>query len=135
MSKISTKNIAKAIYESSIDKDGASLDFVVKNTLTFLHDKRLLGKSKKILEELEKIVNKEEGSLKVKIHSRHKLNKQNIDEIESFIKERYKVKSVIIDEKEDEKLLGGIKIEVGDEVMDLTLKNKIHKLQNYLINN
>lgn len=135
MSKISIKNIAKAIYESSINKDGASLDFVVKNTLTFLHDKRLLGKSKKILEELEKIVNKEEGSLKVKIHSRHKLSKQNIDEIENFIKERYKVKSVIIDEKEDEKLLGGVKIEVGDEVMDLTLKNKIHKLQNYLINN
>jgi F0F1-type ATP synthase delta subunit len=35
----------------------------------------------------------------------------------------------------DEKLLGGIKIKVGDEIIDGTLKNKIKKLENHLIIN
>lgn len=135
MSKISTKNIAKAIYESSVGKEGSSLDFVVKNTVNLLHNKRLLKKSKKIIEELDKIVNKEENTIKIKVSSRQKLNNQTLNEIENFIKERYKVEKVDIEEKEDIKLLGGIKIEVGDEIMDLTLKHKIHKLKNYLINN
>ena len=39
---------------------------------------------------------------------------------------------VIFKEKIDEKLLGGFRIEVNDEVIDLTLKNKIFKLEEYL---
>ena len=50
-----------------------------------------------------------------------------------FIKKKYQAKEVILELKEDDKLLGGIKIEIGDEIIDMTLKNKIKKLQNYLL--
>ena len=135
MATISTNNLARAIYESSLGKEGDSLDFVVKNAVKLMSDKHLLGKSKKVLDKLEKIVNENEESVKVKIGTRKRLDNQTKNEIENFIKERYKVKNVFIEESIDEKLLGGIKLEVGDEVMDLTLKNKIHKLKDYLINN
>ena len=32
----------------------------------------------------------------------------------------------------DEKLLGGIRIEINDEIIDLTVKDEIKKLQEYL---
>lgn len=135
MATISTNNLVRAIYESSVNKEGRELDDVMKNAVKLISDKHLLGKSKEILDKLEQLVDKKEESARVKVCSRKKLDKRATDEIEKFIKERYKVKNVIILPEINEKLLGGIKIEVGDEVMDLTLKNKIHKLKNYLINN
>ena len=61
-------------------------------------------------------------------------NKKTI-KLEEFIKKKYKAKEVIQIEKVDEKLLGGIKIEIGDDIIDATLRNKIKQLQTYLITN
>ncbi len=133
MATISINNIARAIYESSLGKDGAELDVVTKKAIDLISKKHLMSKSKEILTELEKIVDKHEEVIRAKISSKIKLNKKITDEIDDFIKKRYKAKNTVLEFIIDEKLLGGIKIEVGDEIIDTTLKNKIKKLQNYLI--
>ena len=135
MSKISIKNLAQAIYESSQGKEGVDLDDVIKSSVTFIRDKNLLSKSKDILEALEGIIDKENGVVKARVSAGHKLGNELEKEIEGIIKRKYKADKVIIEEKENPKLLGGIKIEVGDEVIDTTLSNKINQLQNYLIKN
>lgn len=133
MATISINNIARAIYESSLGKEGAELDVVTKKAIDLISKKHLMSKSKEILTELEKIVDKHEEVIRAKISSKIKLNKKITDEIDDFIKKRYKAKNTVLEFIIDEKLLGGIKIEVGDEIIDTTLKNKIKKLQNYLI--
>jgi F-type H+-transporting ATPase subunit delta len=135
MATISIKNLARAIYESSEGKDGKDLDMVVKNSVNLISRKHLLNKSKEILAQLEKISDKNEEVVRAKISSKTKINKKGTDEIEDFIKKRYKAKNVILDFEIDEKLLGGIKIQVGDEIIDTTLKHKMKKLENYLITN
>jgi F-type H+-transporting ATPase subunit delta len=133
MATISINNIARAIYESSLGKDGVELDVVTKKAVNLISKKHLMSKSKEILTELEKIVDKNEEVIRAKISSKIKLDKKITDEIDDFIKKRYKAKNTVLEFIIDEKLLGGIKIEVGDEIIDTTLKNKIKKLQNYLI--
>lgn len=135
MSKTSINNLARAIYESSLNKDDKQLDVLVKDTVKLLSQKRLLGKSKELLLKLEKIVDKNEEVVRAKISTRNEVDKKEINEIEELIKKRYKAKNAVLEFKTDKKLLGGIKIEVGDEVIDMTLKNKILKLENYLIKN
>ncbi len=135
MASISIKNLASAIYESSSDKDGVLLDSIIKKSATFIRDKNLLGKKDEILKALEEIVNKENGVVKVKITTSEKLQEDIKTEIEEFVKKKYKANEVEIESKEDKKLLGGIKIEIGDDIIDTTLLNKIHQLQNYLITN
>ena len=135
MASISIKNLASAIYESSLNKDGSVLDSILEKSVVFMKDKNLLGKKKEILEALENIINKENGTIKVKIHSAKILKEETKKEIDEFIKKKYKIKEVILEEKVDPKLLDGIKLEIGDEVMDTTLKGRIHQLQNYLITN
>lgn len=133
MATISINNLARAIYESSKGKDGAELDVVVKNTIDLISKKHLMSKSKEILTSLEKIIDKNEEVARAKISSRIKLEKKIVDEIEDFIRKKYKAKKIVLEFEIDEKLLGGIKIEVGDEIIDTTLKNKIKKLENYLV--
>lgn len=135
MASISTKNIAQAIYESSQGKEGALLDTAIMESAVFLKNKNLLGRKEEILKALEKIINKEKGIIKAKVTTKLHLEKELEKGIEEFIKDKYKAKEVILELKTDEGVLGGIKIEIGDDIIDTTLSNKIHQLQNYLITN
>lgn len=135
MATISINNIARAIYESTLEKSGESLNIVTKRAIDMISKKHLMSKSNEILNELEKIIDKKDEVVRAKISSRIKLGKKITDEIDDFIKKRYKAKKIVLEYIIDEKLLGGIKIEIGDEIIDTTLKNKVKKLQNYLINN
>jgi F0F1-type ATP synthase delta subunit len=58
-----------------------------------------------------------------------------MEELEESLKKKYKAHSVVIDQKENEKLISGIKIEARDEIIDLTLRNRLNKLQTHLIKN
>ncbi len=135
MASISIKNIARAIYESSYGKEGASLSDAVEKSAVWIRDKNLISKKEEILKALEDIINKEEGIIKAKVTVKNKLSKEGEDEIKDFIKKKYKAKEVILELKEEGKLLGGIKIEVGNDIIDTTLQNKLHQLQTYLITN
>lgn len=130
-----TKNLVEAIYESSSNKEGKELDVAIEKCAVYLKNKNLLGKKEEILKALEKIVNKENGIIKAKVTTEVKLKTSLEKEIEEFIKKKYKAKQVNLELKEDPKLLGGIKVEIGDEIIDATLRNKIKQLQDYLITN
>ncbi len=135
MSNVSIKNIAEAIYESSQDKKDEDLSNILKNAVNLIHKKHLINKSREILLELDKIINKKEERAKAIISLKTEIDKNLQEEIEDFIKNRYKIKKVTLEFNIDKKLLGGMKIQVGDEIIDTTYKNKLKKLENYLITN
>ena len=132
MTAISNNNIAQAIYLATKDKTHAEQSFVFSKIVQFLNRKRLLSKAPDILIRLNKIINKEEGRIVAKISSVEKLDEKTKRELMHNLSKRYYGKTVMFEENLDEKLLGGIKIEVNDEVIDLTIKNRIEKLQEYL---
>lgn len=135
MTTVSIKNLATAIYESSKGKEGKELDALMVDSAKFIADKHLLGKSEQLLTALERIIDQEYGVTRAIATSKTKLNTKMQEEVEDFIKKRYKTKEVILELKEDPNTLGGIKIEIGDEVIDTTLRNRLNQLQNYLITN
>jgi len=132
MATISNNDIARAIYLILKDKTKIELHDVFDKVIKFLVQKRLLTKTADILERLDKIINKEEGKIIVKILSAKKLKEELKKELIIFLKERYKAKEIVFIEVLEEKLLGGMRIEVNDEIIDLTVKNKIKKLQEHL---
>jgi len=132
MATISNNDIAQAIYLSSKDKSGHELSLWLQNVVNFLHRRRLFNKSKDILLKLNEIDNRERGVLMVKVNSAQKLHQKEKEEIEHLLKKRYRAQEILLEENLDEKLIGGIKIEVNNEIIDLTLKNRINKLQEYL---
>jgi len=135
MAKISPKNTAHAIYATAKGKSGGDLDTTLKNSVEFLANKNLLSKSDQILNELEKIIDDDEGIVRVKVSAQDQLTGNAKEEIENMIKEKHKAKSVILDFREDKSLLGGMRIKTKDELIDITLRNKINQLQNYLLIN
>ena len=132
MATVSNNNIARAIYLAVKDKHTTEQHTVIKNVVNFLFRRRMLSKSKNILQSLNNIVNHANGVVEVKIWSKYKLSHDHKDHLEKILKKRYGDKEFIFLEYLDDKLLGGFNMEVNNELIDLTIKNKIYKLQEHL---
>lgn len=135
MAKISVNNLASAIYESLEGKEGATLDSTIMNAIYLIRDKHMMGKKDLILDKIQEIIDSEDKIVRARVSTKMKTTDKTNKEIEEFIKKKYKAHEVILEQKEDPKLLGGIKIEIGDEIIDMTLKGKLTQLNNYLITN
>lgn len=134
MNKISTKNIIEAIEKEVSGKTGGELQASIKKIVRFLYNRKLLNKSKEILDGLEEKINKKEGRIKVKIKSAKKISDEKKKELEQHLKSKYKAIHIEGIYSEDKNLLGGMRIEVGEEVIDTTYRNKLNQLEKYLIN-
>ncbi|MCX6753278.1 MAG: F0F1 ATP synthase subunit delta [Candidatus Nomurabacteria bacterium] len=134
MSKISIQNIAQAIASHTAGKAGADLERANKDTIQFLSKKKLLGRSDEILDAVGKIIDKEDGVVRIKVLSAKSLDGHDKKEIEENIKHKYGAKEIVSEYLEDKDLLGGMKIIVGDEILDTTYRNKLDQLATHLIN-
>jgi len=132
MTAISNNNIAKAIYAATKGKTHGEQSIVFPQIVSFLARRRLLSKSSDILSRLNKIINDDEGKVIARVSSVEKMTEASKKEITHSLSKYYGGKTVILEERLDPKLLGGYKIEVNDEVIDLSIKNRIQKLQEHL---
>ena len=132
MTSISNNDIARAIYLSSKDKSPSEMHQVHEKVINFLVRRRLISKSSSILLELKKIINSEHGIVPANVFSAHRLHEKKEKNLVHFLKKRYSAKEVALNPVLDKPLLGGMRVEVSDEVIDLTLKNKVEQLQKYL---
>lgn len=135
MLKISTKNVAQAIHALIKNKRGSALDQALTNAVEFLAKKNLLSKSKEILQSLEHLIDEDSGIVRAKVESPRELALNTLRELKTLLKKRYKAEDIILDTAEDASLIGGVRIEAKGEVIDLSLKNRVGQLQNYLQTN
>jgi F0F1-type ATP synthase delta subunit len=63
------------------------------------------------------------------------LDHKNINELKNIIKDRFKFKDILLEIIVDKDIIGGIKLEINDKIIDLTHRNKLNKLKDYLIKN
>jgi ATP synthase F1 delta subunit len=131
----STKTLAEAIHEVTRGKSGAELSLAMSNVVEFMNKNQLLGKSKEILSHLENIIDKEDKVIRAKVSSAQVLDKKDLEELSHNLKKRYKAETIKIDTHENKDLVNGIKVEVSDEIIDLTLAHRLHQLQTHLTKN
>jgi F0F1-type ATP synthase delta subunit len=132
MSKLSPQKFAQAVYEASKEREGKDLDMVLASTADFLIEKGMIGKSPEILSHLQRIIDENDGVIRVHVETAHPLRDTTISHLKKELMKRYNAKEVKLEIVENKNHLGGIKIQVADEVINLTLAKKLHQLQDYL---
>lgn len=136
MLTLKNKDIAHAIHEATLGKTGKDLDIVISNTAKFLAKHRLIGKKSEIIfNKLHEIQNTNNKTVEVKVKSKNKLSHASLNEIKHFLTNHYKAEKVEIEEETDESLIGGVKIEVGETIIDMTLRKELDQLQKHLLQN
>lgn len=135
MAITTNNNIARAINLASKGYDKENEHLFFQKVIKFLNKRRLLRQAPDILQKLERIRNNEDGIIAAEIKSPKKLDESIKKSLTDILAKHYSAKSVNFTEKLDEKLLDGWKIEINDEIIDLSMRNRINKLKEHLIKN
>lgn len=129
MSAIGTKEYAGALFEMTDGKTAQEIESAVKNFAEFLAKKGLVKKTTKILEEYQKLHNKKHNIIEATVTLTERLSETAKKELSEALKKKYSAKEVHLIEKIDQRMLGGLRIKVGDEVYDASLKNSLNQLE------
>ena len=109
-----------------------NLSKIVKNFLSILITKRRIFFLNTIFKHFLLLVSKKRGELKASLISSKSLTK---DELKNLNIEISKVLGTVInlDYKVDENLIGGLKIQIGSLMVDTSIKNKLKKYEQTML--
>ncbi len=132
MSKLNLKTLASAIYEAAEGKTVADQKKVIHAALLMLKKSGMAGKADELVTEFQKIDDETKNIVRAVVMSRNQLTEKERGDLSTFIKEEYKADQVVMEEKIDERVLGGVKVKVEDTLYDGTLRTKLNQLQAHL---
>lgn len=132
--KVTVAQYAKTLHESVKDKSQKEISGIISGFVKILAKNNQIKNSGKIIAKFGDVYNKENGIVEAEVVTKYKLESSQIHKVESYIKERYFAKSVVLKNVIDEKIKGGIIIKVGDELMDASVAKQLKDLKRKLSN-
>ena len=106
----------------------------LKNFFLLLIEKRRIFFVKKISESFLKLCSKKRGEIKASLISSKELSSTELDEISKDLSKS--MGSIIkFDYKVDKDLIGGLKLQLGSFMIDTSIKNKLKKYEQAMLEN
>ena len=130
--KASAAQYAKTLYELASGKDKSEIDSIAASFAKLLAKNNRLKMAPAIIEKFGNIWNRENGILEAEVESAYPLNDEISGKITKEIKEKYGAKEVILNNKINKDIKGGIIIKIGDEVIDGSVKKQLEMLKQAL---
>jgi len=132
------KNPTQAISQQNMAinllADNLSFSKNLKNFLLLLIEKRRIFFIKKIFESFLKLCSKKRGEIKASLISSKELSQLELDNISKDLSDS--MGSIIkFDYKIDKKLIGGLKLQLGSTMIDTSIKSKLKKYEQAMIEN
>jgi len=106
----------------------------LKNFFLLLIEKRRIFFIQKITESFLKLCSKKRGEVKASLISSKELSPRELDEINKELSQSMGSK-IIFDYKVDGNLIGGLKLQVGSYMIDTSVKNKLKKYEQVMLEN
>ncbi len=109
-----------------------NFNILLKNFLCFLVEKKRLFFLKNILRKFVDICSQKRGEVKARLEAAKQLSNEEIVKIKDEISKDFTNK-VKLEYKYNPSLIGGLIIQVGSVMIDTSIKNKLKKLENKMI--
>ncbi len=130
--KISATQYANALYELTEGEEKARIDAVAKKFTQLLIKNRQNKLVGKIIEKFNEIYNRKNGIIEAEVTTREKVSTEVYTQVRTYVSTKYKAKEVVLINKIDENIKGGIVIKVGDEILDGSVIGRLNSLKNIL---
>ncbi len=126
--------IKKDVLIEIINKisENSKLEIIFKNFLIFLITKRRFFYISQILNSFIEICSEKRGELKAEIKSAKELTREEISIITEELSNNFNSK-VKLNYKYDQSLIGGLVVQVGSTMIDTSIKNKLQKIENRMV--
>ncbi len=131
---IKDPTISKGSQAQVLNLLGEKIGFTknLKNFFLLLIEKRRIFFIKKILESFLHLCSRKRGEIKAYLISSKELSQSQLDEIRNDLS-NYIGSNIKFDYKFDEKLIGGLKLQLGSFMVDTSIKNKLKKYEQALL--
>lgn len=120
------KEIAEKLFGNQIDSD-------LLNFLKLLFDRGRIKFLPSIADEFNKLADKHKNVLSMTIIASAPLDEKQINSIKEKYRKLYNATSVNASNEIDTSLLGGVKVRIGDKVIDGTVKGRLEALRQVLV--
>tara|TARA_Y200000002_G_C22613097_1_gene634755 strand:- start:532 stop:1089 length:558 start_codon:yes stop_codon:yes gene_type:complete len=124
----------KRIQEEFINLLAANLNFTknLKNFLLLLIEKRRIFFVKKIFGSFMKLCSQKRGEIKASLISSKELTQSQLEEINKDLSSSIG-STLKFDYKVDKELIGGLKLQLGSYMIDTSIKNKLKKYKQVML--
>ena len=110
---------------------GGKVGRPVLGLLNVVVEKRREALFDKIVEEFDMLLDRHQGQLKVQVTSARKLDDQLAQALRTAIEQRTN-QTVVLEERVDPEVIGGLKVNVGDRVIDGTVRRSLQDMRRSL---
>jgi F-type H+-transporting ATPase subunit delta len=124
MAKITPRQYAVALFESTKNVKGSKLNEVLKSFIILLAKSHKIKLIEKIIEELNKYANEQEGIEQAEVITAKEIDQKTEQAIKKVFGGKIDMKK-----KVDSQIIGGIIIKTQDKILDASLKTQLKKLK------
>lgn len=129
------KELAEALLEMTDGVSAAESSKAVSDFARYLARGRMLKYGEKILSEYQELYNAKHGIVAATVTLLNRVPDAHLNELRSMLQKKYAATTVEITQKVDARILGGMKVQVDDEVFDGTVQHSLNQLQASLLTN
>ena len=127
-----TNNQEDLLKVINIISDDNKVESLLKNFLSFLIIKRRFFYVAQILKSFIKTCSQKRGEIKAELKSAKELSSDEISKITDELNKNFSSK-IKLNYKHDESLIGGLIVQIGSTMVDASIKNKLQKIENKMI--
>lgn len=131
--KEQTKYLALALLNVCQAKNSKQVDLIVDNLFHLLRVQGRLGDLPRVINIVKDLQLAEQGKVKIRVSSAYKLKDAELKLVAKFA-QQLQNQDVEFEEKIDNNLIGGVVLRYQDKLIDLSLRQRINKLNEALIN-
>lgn len=128
-SPLITKDDKKKVIDSIFEE---KLDRYTLNFIKVLVDNDRTTEIKNVVEEYKKLLNERNNILEGVAITAIEMDKENLRALEEKLSLKYN-KKVILENKIDESIIGGVVVKIGNEEIDSSVRNRLNTLRESLI--
>jgi len=126
------KQYAKGFFEATREASESQLKKIISNFAEVLVKNNETAKIERIIRYFNSFWNKDKGIVEAEVVSRYKLDAKTIASLQEYIKKYSGQEKVVMSQKQDKSVMGGIIIKYGDKILDGSLRTKLLELRSAL---
>lgn len=131
--KIVVKQYAQALFSEIKDQAEKDISGIINNFVEILKKDNCLSQMEKIIFYFNEFWKKEYSLVEAEISTSREINSELKKDLVEYLTKISQAKKINIVKKENDKLIGGFVVKYNDKIIDASIKNKINKFKNSLI--
>ena len=131
--KITTKQYAESLYHTIQSKKDSEVKSVIENFVKVLISNNDISKADEIIKQFVKVWNREQGIVEAKVVSAKELDKKIVKLLNGYIAKLSGAEKVLVKQRVDKDILGGVVIKYKDKVLDGSLRMRLGELRSKMV--